>query len=170
MKNIFSIARNKAGYTMEEAAPRLFVTRRTLCKYENEKPPNPDIVMQMAEVYNAPEISNAYCKYYCPIGKAYSYQELNNINDDIPTVLIKLRSEMKEAHDIIDDLMDLSVNNEFENNLQEFQDYIQELLDVEHNIEILKIQLHHHINVRDMIDKHNQKCIDRGYSKNAKTH
>ena len=45
----------------------------------------------------------------------------------------------------------------------------QELLDVEHNIETLKIGISKWINVEKSVKDHNIKCIERNYIKKEKT-
>lgn len=169
MNSVFTIARKEAGMTLEEAAPELYVSRRSLWNYENDHPPNPDIVIQMAKLYNRPDITNVYCKKHCPIGKKYAYEILDNVDLNLTTILSKLRIEMIEAMEVIDAIISQSINCNKTNIQEAFKQNVQEFLDVEHNIEILKIRLHTLTDVEQMISEHNMKCINKNYC-NKKAH
>ena len=60
---------------------RLLRIEQTDPKKKTEKP-TPDDVIQMAEVYGAPELLNYYCTSDCPIGEMLHKEELehNDIN------------------------------------------------------------------------------------------
>lgn len=174
---MYRSAREQNGLSRDEAAFRLHIGTRTLAYYEAlERMPSPDIVLNMSKEYKRPDLTIKYCKE-CPIGDVYSYEYLNNIDNSIPAVTMKLISELKEAVVAIDTILEISVNKRCKNDFTEkewmqFGRAIHELLDVEHNIEILKLVLEDLTPEVDLIPKlvkeHNRKCWDRGYVRNEK--
>ena len=55
----------------EGASERLYISDRSLADYERGlTTPPPDVVMRMAEVYEAPELINHYCACECPAERA----------------------------------------------------------------------------------------------------
>jgi len=169
---MYKRARNKRKMSLEEASFRCHIGRRTLCKYEaGESIPPPDVVLRMSEVYQEPILTQRYCRE-CPIGQKYSYEVLDNVNLDPATVLLKLISEYREAGQVLDRLLELTVNKNSRQDFtdDEWQEYMQglhEFLDVEHNIECLKLALGMWCDMAELVEQHNQKCRDRGYVKKA---
>lgn len=170
-------AREVVGLSRDEAAFRLHIGTRTLAYYEaQERMPAPDVVLNMSREYKRPDLTVRYCRE-CPIGDAYSYEYLNNIDNSIPAVTLKLISELKEAAQAMDTILEISVNKHSKEDFTEkdwaqFVQAIHELLDVEHNIEILKLVLEYLTPEVDLIPnlvkEHNYKCWDRGYVRKEK--
>lgn len=169
MNKVYKDARLAKGLTLEEAAELIHCTSRTVWAFENEKNPDAYYVSMMAKTYDKPELTLFYCKNNCPIGRDFSYELLDNIDLNITTILTKLNIEMKEAQGVMNSLISQSINHEFENNMEKFEEDLQELLDVEHNIEILKIKLHQWLDVKKITNIHNEKCIERNYTKKKNT-
>lgn len=171
-------AREATGMSREEAAFRLHVGTRTLAYYEaQERLPGPDVVLEMCREYNQPDLTLRYCRECCPIGRTYSYEMLNNIDASLPAVIIKLISELREAMSAVDALLELTVNKRTKADFTEmewaqFIDAVQEFLDVEHNIEVLKLAIEgltiEPTLVPELIAQHNQKCRDHGYVRKEK--
>lgn len=77
-ENVYFKARKRAAkytpalYSREGAAELLGVSVSTLADYELgiTKVVPVDKVVLMADLYNAPELKNGYCKNECPIGKS----------------------------------------------------------------------------------------------------
>lgn len=171
MKKVFRSARLKSGLTIEEAAARTYISPRALINYErNNTVPGPDVALRMSKVYKDPWLTQRYCKECCAIGQAYSYEILDNVNLDPASVLLKLVGEMEEAQAVLNEMLGLAVNkNEREDfSEEEWQEFIKclhEFLDVEHNVEILKISLNKWCDMSELIQEHNHKCYERGYAK-----
>ncbi|NLT94835.1 MAG: helix-turn-helix transcriptional regulator [Clostridia bacterium] len=170
-------AREAAGLSRDEAAFRLFLGTRTLAYYEaGKRTPGPDVVMKMAHVYNRPDLTVRYCRMSCPIGQAYSYEMLNNIDMSLPAVILKLISELREAMDAASVLLELIVNKRSKDDFtseewERFLDTVHEFIDVEHNVEILKLALEtltEDALIPKLVARHNQKCRERGYIKKEK--
>lgn len=164
-------ARKRARLSIEEAAFRLHIAPRTLCKYEAEESiPPPEVVLEMSKLYGCPDITQRYCRECCAIGRTYGYEVLDNVNLDPATVILKLVGEYKEAGQMLGKLMELTVNKNSRKDFTdgEWQQYLQglhEFLDLEHNIECLKLALGRWCDVAELIEEHNQKCRERGYVK-----
>lgn len=171
-------AREQAGMSREEAAFRMHLGTRTLAYYEaQERMPGPDVVLLMCRQYNQPDLTLRYCRECCPIGQTYGYETLNNIDASLPAVLLKLISELREAMEAADVLLELVVNKRSKADFtpeewQRFMTAVSEFIDVEHNIEILKLALEGLTEkvdlVPELVSRHNQKCHDHGYVRKEK--
>lgn len=162
-------ARNSADKTIEEAAFALHIAPRTLCKYESgESQPPPEVALAMSRVYGVPRLTQVYCRQNCAIGQAYSYEVLNRVSLDLPSVMQKLIGELREAQDLLCRMLEITVNKKRREDFTpaewaEFMIILQEFLDVEHNIETLKISLGAWCDVSELVAAHNQKCWQKGY-------
>ncbi len=61
---------NDSLFSKEKAAEFLGISASTLSDYELgvTKTVPPDMVLKMADLYNAPELENYYCTNVCPLG------------------------------------------------------------------------------------------------------
>lgn len=168
---MYAKAREAAGFTQRQVAERLHIGIRTLRGYESGSPePGPDIVLAMSKLYGMPDLTLRYCRHSCAIGKTYGYEILDAIDMHPSTVLIKLSNELDEARRALDKAMELVVNKmthgDFdEKELAEFKEAVLEFLDIEHNVEVLKVALHPLVDVGYLVQLHNQKCHRHGYVK-----
>jgi transcriptional regulator with XRE-family HTH domain len=174
-KTMYREGRKQTGLSIEEAAWRLHIAPRTLIKYEaGETVPPPEVVLEMSREYHIPWLTQVYCREHCAIGAAYSYEVLNGINLDIQSVILSLRQEAEEAMAVLGDLEKLSRNKrcceDFNDaDWNEFVKALQEWLDLEHNIECIKISLGTWTDVSELVKQHNTKCEERGYVKKEKS-
>ena len=168
---MYTSARKACGLSREEASFRLHVAPRTLCNYEaGDSVPPPEVVLEMSHQYGAPSMTQQYCRHSCAIGQAYSYVVLDNVNLDPASVSLKLLGELKEAQEVLQQMFSLMVNKNGREDFTDrewvqFSSHLHEFLDVEHNIETLKISLGRWADMSVLVAQHNQKCIDRGYTK-----
>ncbi|TGY90885.1 XRE family transcriptional regulator [Petralouisia muris] len=86
---------NEKLYSKEGAAELLGVSVSTLSDYELglTKVIPPDMVVKMAELYNAPELENYYCTEMCPLGcemQKVSIEDLDRISIRVFAALRKL--------------------------------------------------------------------------------
>lgn len=166
---MYKNARKKAGLSIEEAAYKLNVATRTLSNYEcGQTVPPSEVVLAMSRVYGEPFVTQLYCKECCAIGKAYSYEVLNNVNLSLESVLISLQEELEEAIEVLPTLLKLVRNKRCKEdfNQEEWREVIRSLhewLDLEHNIVCLKIAFNKFSDVSLFIQQHNSKCIQRNY-------
>lgn len=174
---MYRSARELAGLSQAEAAFRIAIGTRTLVYYEaQERMPAPDVVLRMGQIYRQADLTVRYCRE-CPIGKVYSYEVLDNIDTSLPAVIMKLRIELREASKAIDVLQELVINKKSKADFtkeewDEFLRVVLEFLDVEHNIEIMKMALEGLTEdvdlIPSLIKEHNRKCLDRGYVRKEK--
>ena len=166
--------RKKVGLSIEEAAFQLHISTKTLLNYEHGASlPPPETVLAMSRLYHEPWMTQIYCRRDCAIGRAYSYEVLDRVNLDPASILLKLVGELKEAEAVLGRLLELVVNKNAREDFSqaewsEFVAELQEFLDVEHNIETLKISLGRWCNVSELIQAHNRKCCERGYASKEK--
>jgi len=168
---MFKSARKATGMSIDEASFRVHVAPRTLVKYEaGETVPPPEVVLGMSRVYRKPEMTQEYCRHNCAIGRVYSYEILNAIDTSLPAVIMKLAVEMEEARQVFNRLLVITVNKQKREDFSsqewtEFSQIVQEFLDIEHGVEILKIALGRICDVSVLVEQHNQKCWEKGYVK-----
>ncbi len=167
---MYRLARKKAGLTIDEAAFKVHVAPRTLCKYESgENVPPPEVVLAMGREYRAPELVARYCRERCAIGQVHGYEILDRVNADPASVMLKLMTEMAEAQAVLQRMIELAVNKNRRADFQdrewaEFTKCLHEFLDVEHTIEVLKVSLGAWCDMAELVGQHNRKCVDRGYA------
>lgn len=90
--------RIEAGKPAERAAEELSISPRTLHRYESgEISPPPEIVYQMAVIYQAPALIRWYRANICPIGRKLEPPVLNNIDTSPLTRFFKYSEELEEA-------------------------------------------------------------------------
>ena len=171
---MFKEARNGVNLSLDKASRKIPCGRRNLARYETgEVVPSPDVVLRMSKVYKCPEMTHIYCREHCAIGREYAYDYLDAVNSDPISVIAKLAGEMDEVHGILNNLFALTVNKNKREDFSDeewelFTEYVLELLDVEHAVEMLKISLGHWCDVAGLVEEHNQKCIRQGYKRTKK--
>ena len=172
----YQTPRENKGFTRNNVADLLIdrgveISTESLGCYERGiRDPSPSMVKELAEIYEEPFLTQKYCKYNCSIGQAYSYEILDNIDTNLSSIALKLLEEHRESSELLEETLTLIVNKrsikDFSNEqINKLKFNVHELLDVEHTIEIFKIALNKFFNMEDMIQEHNQKCIDHGYAK-----
>lgn len=166
---MYRVARKALRMSREEAAAALHIGTKTLANYEDGKSiPPPEVVLEMSRLYGKPLLPHRYCRENCAIGKAYDYDILDNVNLDIANVLLKLVCELEEGRAVQDKLMALVVNKKDRRDFtdaewREFVRCLQEYLDIEHTIEMLRYAISGWCDSEELIAAHNRKCRDRGY-------
>ncbi|SDZ18957.1 helix-turn-helix domain-containing protein [Tindallia californiensis] len=166
---MYRTARNGKKLSIDEAAKRLFISARSLSNYElGTQKPSPDVAIQMDRVYEDPKLSAWYCRNECAIGQQYCYDLLNNVDLSPMGILTKYRQEEAEAHEALEKIALLLLNKRnkkdcTDQEIKELERWSQEMLDLEHVIETLKIRLWDFLNVADLVRDHNEKCKRKKY-------
>lgn len=140
------------------------------CYERGVRDPSPSMVVELAEIYGQPFLTQRYCKYNCAIGQAYSYEILDAVDLSLSNVCLKLLEEHRESHKVLEEVLILITNKRDKEDftveeIERLKFNIHELLDTEHTIEVLKIALNKFIDMKEVVAEHNQKCIDRGYTR-----
>lgn len=171
MQDILQKARKAAGLTQEQAAKQMFMAKRAYQALEyGEKLITQDEALKLAKVFACPALAMVYCRKGCAIGKVCRYEVLNCVDQSIPGILLKLHQEYREAERALEEMSYLVVNKRFWDDFSEgergrLEECLHRLLNLEHSIEILKVQLDHlgWLNLWQLIREHNFKCYERGY-------
>lgn len=141
------------------------------CYERGVRDPSPGMVVELADIYKEPFLTQRYCRYNCAIGQAYSYEILDNIDlDNLSNIALKLLEEHRESHDVLAEILVLITNKRTkkdftDDEFKRLRKNVHELLDTEHTIEIFKIALNKFIDMKEMIAEHNEKCRQRGYTR-----
>ena len=135
-KNIYQQARDDLGMTraaVEDATEGILSASR-IEKIENGSlNAHPEDVIQMAEVYNKPELCNYFCTKECQIGKKY-VPEVETIHD-LPQITMELLSN-RDKERIIDITADGNIT---EDEQEDFEIFRQHLGEMSLAIETLKL-------------------------------
>lgn len=123
---------NDALRSREGASELLGISVSSLSNYELgiTKVIPPDVVVMMADLYNAPQLLNHYCKKECPLGH---YQSISEEALGIDRVTVKLLKKL-QARDLdriksvlLDIAEDGRVTNDEKPELKEVVEYLDEL-------------------------------------------
>lgn len=96
---------NEKLLSKEGASELLGVSVSTLSDYELglTKVVPPDMVLKMADLYNAPELVNIYCRCMCPLGSDMPEISL----DDLDRISVKALASFRKISETKDDLLDI---------------------------------------------------------------
>lgn len=127
---------NQKLSSREGAAELLGISVSSLSKYELgvTKTVPVDIVVLMADLYNAPELRSMYCKNECPIGKAMNIATEIKSVESVAIRLIKKLS-MREVEEIKGKLLDVADDGKIsEENKDDLQDVMVRLSSLQQSI------------------------------------
>lgn len=112
-ENIYRTARKKASEknpdlkSLDTAQDIVCIDRLRLLKIENgQKCPNPEDIVAMAKVYDAPELCNYYCTNECPIdcnSQPFIYDDLDKISVRLMSALHFLDNANDRIFAILED-------------------------------------------------------------------
>lgn len=99
---------NEKLYSKEWAGEYLGVSASSLSDYElgHTKIIPPEVVIKMADLYNAPELENYYCTELCPLGcymQKVSVEDLDRISVRAISAFRKLAKNRELFLDIVED-------------------------------------------------------------------
>ena len=153
---MYKTARKEAGLSIEEAAFRLHVGMRTLQNYEGgQSMAPPDVVLKMSKVYGLPALSARYCSETCPIGQKYA----NPVKlKDLACAVLGLTSKIMRLKEANANLIDIAEDGVIEKHeVPTFERVLETLLDIEQEIETLKLQAASIFPVEEMIMRRKNK-------------
>ena len=147
-ENIFKKARLKAAKednrfkTAEAAAELLNISRERLYMIEQENPkkrrqePTALDVVNMARVYNAPELCDFFCTHYCPIEMGSSPLMYSNLGE----ISAKLMASLHFLDNINDNIHGILADSRIsENEKAEFKRIIQTLRELSYSADSLEL-------------------------------
>ncbi len=132
---------NQKLSSREGAAELLGISVSSLQKYELgvTKTVPVDMVVLMADLYNAPELRSLYCKGECPIGRAMNIATEIKSVESVAIRLIKKLS-MREVEDIKEKLLDIADDGAIGKEKQEeLQDIMERLSSLQQSISELML-------------------------------
>lgn len=118
---------NDRLFSKEYASEQLGVSVSTLSDYELglTKVVPPDMIIKMADLYNAPELQNYYCRNVCPLGK--DMPEIRN--DDLDRISIRALASFRKITTAKELLLDITADGVIEDSEKEDLKKIIETLD-----------------------------------------
>jgi transcriptional regulator with XRE-family HTH domain len=161
----------EAGLSRRAAGQALALHPKSIEAYESGRlSPDAAVVLAMAKLYGKACLNQQYCRRQCAIGAAYSYEYLNNVDRTPQNILLKLCQAHRDAGEAIGRMLVTIVNkrqaDDFsEREKQSFEQGLHELLDLEHTIETLKMELGERqwCDIPQLVSEHNSKCYRQGY-------
>lgn len=97
---------NERLLSKEGAAEYLGISVSTLSDYELgvTKVIPPDMVLKMADLYNAPELRNLYCRDMCPLGGDVPVLEL----EDLDRITVRAMASLRKVSETKELLLDIT--------------------------------------------------------------
>lgn len=120
---------NDSLFSKEKAAEFLGISVSTLSDYELgvTKTVPPDMVLKMADLYNAPELENYYCTNMCPLGGDMPKVDIVTL-DRITVSVISSFRKVDETRELLLDIAENGIMNEAEKaDLQKVLSNLEEL-------------------------------------------
>lgn len=129
---------NDRLFSKEGAAELLGISASTLSDYELgiTKIVPPDMVLKMADLYNAPELRNYYCRELCPLGGDVPVLEL----EDLDRISIKAFAAFRKLNESKELLLDITEDGVIDDSEKPKLEKILGTLDeLEHVAQSLKV-------------------------------
>lgn len=142
--NMFCKARMEAAKyngklrSKEGAAEMLGVSTSTLSDYELGLTKNvpPDMVIKMADLYNAPELQNYYCTEMCPLGCDMPKTEIENLDRLTIRALSSFRKLEESKKILLDITEDGQIDESEKDMMADVLDNLKEISCITENLKI----------------------------------
>ena len=171
-------ARKAKGMILDELGAAIGMSKANLSNIENDGTKNgPDsrTLIRIAEALDSIEILIHHCDS-CPVRQHImlkKYPDLNNIRTDPAVIAARLAKEMNEGAAALTRLMERFSDKDFKNRpdyMHVFVEEMEQVIDVERGIEILKFELirsglHTKDDMKAVEDHQQAKCIEHGHHK-----
>ena len=122
----------------EGAAEMLGVSTSTLSDYELGLTKNvpPDMVIKMADLYNAPELQNYYCTEMCPLGCDMPKTEIENLDRLTIRALSSFRKLEESKKILLDITEDGQIDESEKDMMADVLDNLKEISCITENLKI----------------------------------
>lgn len=140
--NIYCQCRKKAAMyndklnSREGAAELLRISPSTLADYELgiTKIIPADSIMRMADLYNAPELKNHYCRNCCPLGGDVPVIDMESLDRITVKALSSLRKVQSTRETLLDITEDGVISEDEKPMLEQILKDLDELSSIAHNL------------------------------------
>ena len=118
----------------EGAAELLGISASTLADYELgiTKIIPADAILRMADLYNAPELRNHYCKYSCPLGQDVPLVDTESLD----RIAVRALASLKKVQESKENLLDVVADGDEKPILQDILSNLDELTAVSQNLKV----------------------------------
>lgn len=156
---MFRSARNIAGLSREEAAFSIHIGSRTLNNYEHGLTTvPPDVALRMQDIYMDPTLTAKYCADYCPIGQIFAHSVPQEHN--LCSAVLGLLKEQNDFSRVRESLIDIASDGIIsKDELPEFEEIMEELIDLEKRIEEIKLAAAAMISIPAMMQKRKRPLV-----------
>ena len=117
------------------AAELLGISASTLADYELGIIPA-DAILRMADLYNAPELRNHYCKYSCPLGQDVPLVDTESLDRIAVRALASLKKVQESKENLLDVVADGVISEDEKPILQDILSNLDELTAVSQNLKV----------------------------------
>jgi transcriptional regulator with XRE-family HTH domain len=120
----------------EGAAELLGISPSTLADYELgiTKIIPADSILRMADLYNAPELRNHYCRHCCPLGSDVPEIDMDSLDRITVKALSSLRKVQATKENLLDITEDGIITDEEKPKLEQILRDLDELSSIAHNL------------------------------------
>lgn len=129
---------NERFFSKEYAAEQLHISAGQLQDYELgiTKCIPPDSILRMADLYNAPELRNLYCKEMCPLGCDVPRVELEDLDRIAVRALSSFRKVMAAKEGLLDIVEDGVISLEERPELEKIMGTLDEVSSIAQSLKI----------------------------------
>lgn len=129
---------NERFFSKEYAAEQLHISAGQLQDYELgiTKCIPPDSILRMADLYNAPELRNLYCKEMCPLGCDVPRVELEDLDRIAVRALSSFRKVMAAKEGLLDIVEDGVISAEERPELEKIMETLDEVSSIAQSLKI----------------------------------
>lgn len=129
---------NEKFFSKEYAAELLHISAGQLQDYELgiTKCIPPDNILRMADIYNAPELRNLYCREMCPLGQGLPEVELHGLERISLQALASFRKIESAKDSLLDITQDGVISEDEKGELREIIGIMDEITKVSQNLKV----------------------------------
>lgn len=129
---------NEKFFSKEYAAEQLHISAGQLQDYELgiTKCIPPDNILRMADIYNAPELRNHYCREMCPLGCDFPKLELNDLDRITVKAMASFRKMAETKETLLDITEDGVITEEEKPELEEVLKNLEEVTVIAQNLKV----------------------------------
>ena len=95
-----------------------------------------DAILRMADLYNAPELRNHYCKYSCPLGQDVPLVDTESLDRIAVRALASLKKVQESKENLLDVVADGVISEDEKPILQDILSNLDELTAVSQNLKV----------------------------------